>query len=516
MELNAAKKTLQQEKGNRNYSVKSLWWTGAAAKTTQKRLSREKRLERLGITESEFSNYKSLFLNSRIPRGFSERMPDGSWPKNPWKWDDPLILRHLCGEKTLAIQFGDKVNQLVIDIDCKLGRDRESAEETTIDILHKFPGEPLIYQSSDSGGIRLWYFLSKVVSRTVAMKKTSNLLSSVGIEVRAGLCEVRLGKSPDRLPFGLFSMLLDHINLEPIFHLTLSETLRIAVKHRLCFSLDPRDLGITTSEKVDNRNKNYREIIEMCLEKGLTQEHTTNECLEKLAWHGRVQLKMSDQELIRWLCRWISECHNDQSNRVNAGKISDVFSQVVRIVKGLRVQPRSANVFVKTVGLSEQEVEHLLEFPCSYNVLRGTFLVLCYAKSQILRNLGNRIQGGGGTNKWGTVFSLCEDIPNGARNLVPYHINLGKKTLRWLKVPWSNNTGLIIDELIRMGILAQKRKAWPNGHKVRQFWVNFPFDWSVGFTQTDFDRALLAALGPVEFRKRFGSYLVKKTENKQK
>ena len=130
--------------------------------------------------------------------------------------------------------------------------------------------------------------------------------------------------------------------------------------------------------------------------------------------------------------------------------------------------------------------------------------------------MGNRIQGGGGTNKWGTVFSLCEDIPNGARNLVPYHINLGKKTLRWLKVPWSNNTGLIIDELIRMGILAQKRKPWPDGHKVRQFWVNFPFDLSISSTQTDFDRALLAVLGPVEFRKRFGSYLAKKTENKQK
>ena len=99
---------------------------------------------------------------------------------------------------------------------------------------------------------------------------------------------------------------------------------------------------------------------------------------------------------------------------------------------------------------------------------------------------------------------------------MPYHINLGKKTLRWLKVPWSNNTGLIIDELIRMGILAQKRKPWPDGHKVRQYWVNFTFDWSVGFAQTDFYRAFLAVLVPVEFRKRFGAYLEKKTQTKMK
>ena len=516
MELNAAKKTLLQEKGNRNYSVRGLWWTGAAAKTTQKRLSREKRLERLGITESGFSNYKSLFLNSRIPRGFSERMPDGSWPKNPWKWDDPLILRHLCGEKTLAVQFGDKVDQLVFDIDCKRERGREDAIDTTLDILNKFPGKPLIYQSSDSGGIRILYFLSQSVSRTAAMEKATNMLASAGIAVRAGLCEVRLGKSPDRLPFGQGSMLLDCITLEPIYRLSLSETLKIAVEHRLGFSLDPRELGITGSDKDRTRHSEYSVIIKKCLAKGLTNEHTTTECLQKLAWYGRVELKMSNLELIEWLCNCISEWHNNKSDRVNDGRISVVFSQINRIVTNLRARPSSANVFVQPVGLSEQEVRHLLNFSTSYTVLRGAFIVLCYSKAQILGNsVKKRLgQGGGGTNKWGTVFSSREDIPNGARIFKPNYIELGKKTLRRLEVPWSNNTGRIIGELIQMGILVQKRKPWLDGHKVRQFWVNFPFDWSVGSTQTDFDNALLAVLGSVEIRKRFGSYLATKIANR--
>ena len=514
MELNAAKKSLQQEKGNRNYSVKCLWWTGAAAKTTQKRLSREKRLERLGITESEFSNYKSLFLNSRMTNEYSEQMLDGSWPGSFWKWNDSLILRHLCGETNLAIRFGDNVDQLVFDIDCKRERDRESAKEATIDIIRKFPGEPLIYQSSFSGGIRLWYFLSELVSRISSMENATRLLSSAGIEVRAGLCEVRLGQSPDRLPFGLYSMLLDRITLEPIFHLSLCETLKIAVEHRLGFSLDPRELGITTSGKIDNRHKKYRRVIEMCLTKGLTKEHTTNECLEKLAWYGRVRLKKGDEQLIKWLENWISEHHNNNSDRINANKISNVFAQISRIVKGLRARASSGSVFVSPIGLGESEIRHLLDLPGSYNVLRGAFLILCYAKSllQMTERQQKRGEGGGGTNKWGTVFIPSEDIPNGAHNFKPYHIELGKRTLRWLKVPWSKNIGRIVDELIRMRILAQKREAWPDGHKVRQYWVNFPFDWSVGSTQTDFDDALLAVLGLVEFRKRFGSYLAKKIE----
>jgi len=86
------------------------WWTGNAARTVEKRLSREQRLNRLGISSREFELYGDLFLDSRRPDVYSERKRDGSWPQYRWRWSASLILRHLCGETDVAIPFTDSVD----------------------------------------------------------------------------------------------------------------------------------------------------------------------------------------------------------------------------------------------------------------------------------------------------------------------------------------------------------------------------------------------------------------------
>jgi hypothetical protein len=479
------------------------WWTGSAARTTEKHLSRARRLGRLDITNAGYRLYDDLFLTYRRHDVYSERARDGTWPTFRRRWNDSLILRHLCGEIDLAIPFGDTVDQIVIDIDYKGDRKWRDVERTAAVVTSAFPGDPLAYQSSDSSGIRLIWFLSEAASRPDLYQWAVSELGKAGVPVRPGICEVRLGRSPDRLPFGSGSLLIDPLTLEPFYNLSLSKTLNLVSDHRRWHSVDVRPL----KAEYDDSSPRYKSLIRECLDHGLPSDVDTNDCLLALAWHGRMRLRLNNRELCDFLQHWITTKHNGNSRRVNSGREQNLFSQIERIVNNLRAESRSSSQSPLCVGLCEVEVLALLDYPGDFKTIEGAFQVLCYAKAGLIHDGSRRKQsiGRGGTNKWGTVFCENEDIPNGARNFVPA-VDLPKTLLRRLKVPWRNNTGRIIRELERLHIIKSKRKPWPDGHKAAQYWVNFPFDLKQAPGSTDFDDALWRTIGYSGIKQRFSQH----------
>ncbi|MFH1374387.1 MAG: hypothetical protein ABII79_11380 [bacterium] len=430
-----------------------------------------------------------------------------------------MILRHLCGETDVAIPFGWIVDQVVLDIDFEGNRAWGDVESTTRGAIRAIPGEPLVYQSSDSGGLRLIWFLSTKMKRTHLYRWVKSRLRDQGVTVQNGVCEIRLGTSPDRLPFGYFSMLVDPILLEPHYHVSLAETLKIVREHREWHAIDIESDSADDFCSSRSSGSDFTRDMETLLSNGLPWDVTTNDCLMKLAWFGRVRKRLQEEQLKAFLRDWICQKHNGFSTRVNEGRIQDIYDQIDRIVHSLHAVPGPLAYQANAVGLGETEMRCLLQYPGNFKTIEGAFKILCYAKSKLhrIKSRSSTIctGGGDGTNKWGTVFHPAEGIPNGARNF-PLFVNLGKQHLRRLRVPFASNTARIVGELERLGTLALKRKAWPDGDKSRQYWVNFPFDLADAHLYDDFDEALWRIVGWVGIKKRFSAYQAKRIGSKMR
>jgi len=493
----------------------NLWWsaTATADDFSRRRLSRAKRLAHLEITEDEFQLYKSLFLSHREQNTYAERRSDGSWPQFKRCWKDNLILRHLCGNTDVAIPFASQVDQIVVDIDFKKGRAWSEVVETVRSSTEAIPGEPVIYRSSHSEGIRMIWFLNRSVPKVSLNEWTKSTLSGAGLRVSPGKCEVRLGPEPDRLPFGQGSMLLDPVTLEPRYDLNLPQTLKVVQDHRASFSARPPAL---TQIPGSQAKPEYRQIVRACLDSGLPPDVTTNECLKALVWYGRCRLGLEKDELKVFGQDWITNCHHGNSRRINQGKIHVVYNQIDRLVDNLRAEPGNGiRAPIMSAGLSESELCRVLDYQGNFKTLSALFRLLSFSKAVLLHKHKNKSSAGTicrdkrGTNKWGRVFHEKEDIPNGAGNF-HFHIDLSKRLLRLLRVPNVENTSRFVADMERLGVLSLKRREWADGGKARQYWVNFPFDLEGKPVSDQFDQALWEVLGFNGIRQWFSKYQAKR------
>ena len=471
-------------------------------------MSKKERLEQLCITDAEFELYKDLFLKCRKRNTYAELRLDRSWPQFKHCWKGDLILRHLCGVTCVAIPFAYQVNQIVLDIDFKSGRAWAEVADVVKLATLAIPGEPVVYRSSESGGVRMIWFLTGTVNRAGLREWTAGRLRQAGIVVASGKCEVRLGEEPDRLPFGRESMLLDPITLEPRLELDLSTTLSIVKKHRTHFASDP---PVVRSGSTAKTGYDHKKLVETCLSSGLPPDVTTNECLMQLAWHFRVREGLEKDEINCRLRSWITKHHNGNSERINNGRIDAVYNQIDRIVDELQASKGTRRAPLIHTDLTKEELTRLLDLPVNFKTASGLFRLLRFSKANFLSRASLKSQGSApsrgriGTNKCGKVLPRGGRLTSRARNS-KLHIVLSKALLRVLRVPNANNTARFVGEMERLGVLNLKRKAWAAEHKARQFWVNFEFDVEGERLEGDFDRVLWDAIGYDGIRRRFGPY----------
>ena len=212
-----------------------------------------------------------------------------------------------------------------------------------------------------------------------------------GVIVQSGICEVRMGASPDRLPFGLDSMLLDPLTFESIYHLNLTETLKIVDSHRLNCAVDSRTVNPGASDSdTQNFPSEQADLIERLLNEGLSPNETTNDSLQLLAWNGRVRMGLNDTQLNNHLLDWVTAHHNGNSKTINDGKIGHIEKHIDRIIRNLRAQPSDSIRAVAPTGLTEAEIRKLIEFPGNLKTISGVFKIVRAAKTKLIRDITNR------------------------------------------------------------------------------------------------------------------------------
>ncbi|MBN4057079.1 hypothetical protein JYU19_02085 [bacterium AH-315-J21] len=481
----------------------------------------EERLQLLGITIEIYREYRKLFLEDR-DKSCHYRLKGKKWSKMPFSWNDTIILKHLCGELTIGIPFHDRVKTIMLDIDCHGGSSRGSAINVARRAIESIPailGEPIVYQSSDSGGIRIVWFLDGYCNREKLRKRVEDFLKEGSVAVVSGICEVRMSRANDRIPFGCNSMLLDPTTFEPCYRLNLSETIQQVSMHRANTVVIRSQLGGTLCELNGNHDYTNHELL---LRYGLPVDVSTNECLLPLARYFKSQQGMSDDEVRNALRNWISRRHNGNSDAVNNGKINETYLQIDRIVKYMKVPQMTRNSKMQRTGLSESEVHELLGIPGSYRFLSSLFSILTTAKGECLKKKSSksvaRVDSPKAkeysTNKCGRKSTQNIAVTNGAENPCPVHIDLGKNLLRRFKVPRSENTSFFLRDLESFGLIALKRRAYQMEHKSTQYWINFPFDLSSIINYTDFESAIWNVMGYDEIRSRFSPHYATKLKQK--
>lgn len=495
----------------KNISLLPWWNLCSTGVSSRKRLSDEYRFKRLQIGQDDLTLYKSIFLSDRIRFKFHALNEDGSWPMRSFRWSYSDVLRHLCGECQIAISFESRVHVIVLDIDCHGDRHRSRAVETARGAVLAIPGDPFVYQSSNSGGVRLIWFLDKLYNRDEVDRWVRQELANAGIAVLSGICEVRLGGAPDRIPFGSFSMPIDPITYEPIWNLTLAESIRLAELHRANNHIILDGL-ISDPVKINNGDYRSDRLVSICLKNGLPADVSTNDCLLELARHFRQRMGMDKIVVREKLKNWIAQKHNGYSERINRGRIESVYKQIARIIKSLRAAPFVVGAVTDRVGLTKAEMEALLTLELNLRQFRALFAILCLARQKLMKSAHSTYSPDSsplhtykkGTNKWGRKLTDSWGVTNGAENSCHVFLDISKKLLRSIGVPGSANTRDFVQLIEGLGILVLKRKPWPDGHKCAQYWVNYPFDVNGVSRYSDFDEALWEIAGYGGIRGRFG------------
>jgi hypothetical protein len=338
-----------------------------------------------GIARLRPDSYCRMFCSTRR-RDRHLLRKDDSWITCKHRWDENLILRHLEGEIIIGLFPANYIDYLMFDIDNHEPGLTVSPQERCRLVLPLFEVRPLVYTSSDSGGLRVCYFLDQRYPRAQVYQFAERKMTGAAVEVRPGFIEIMATGVGDRLPFGRGSTLVDPETLLPIPDIPLEDKIKSAwsifLESKLRIALaptDPVELGQPKPRFVD--------IVDSLLENGLPPGDvmTTNEALMKLNWDLMGRRGYGADDAKRHLKSWISNHHNGHSNDINSGRIEEVYAHIDRIVgrfdpDRVRFQGLAAGSSNERLTLHDAEV--ILHLFDSYRHQLAAFSLLLYTKER--------------------------------------------------------------------------------------------------------------------------------------
>jgi len=184
-----------------------------------------KKLELLDLSKEDFDFYVSNFIQSKYP--YNIKIKDQPWIKRCFyekaaAIDDHAVLDHLCGKHWIATFSGTVTKYFCIDLDYS-----PDVEDRARKVFRAFPGGAVVFQSSKSKGLHVYYFLDQKITLTKLLRLINLRLDFFNIEVRPGFCEVfPQEKRALRLPLGKDSFLLNKGVFTPC-HETLKDGIKI-------------------------------------------------------------------------------------------------------------------------------------------------------------------------------------------------------------------------------------------------------------------------------------------------
>ena len=171
------------------------------------------------IDERHIQGFADFFVDERSH--FYVKMPGQAGFSHQAKMLTSDHLReHLRGKCWVAVIRAEATRILSLDLDCKAGPDPEGEMLKRYDRIRRLMPEPLVFQSSHSHGLHLYWLLAEEVPTEPAVSLLARTFAEHGVQVGRGTCEIRPTTGQClRLPFGAESALLVPDNLTQYGHI---------------------------------------------------------------------------------------------------------------------------------------------------------------------------------------------------------------------------------------------------------------------------------------------------------
>lgn len=449
----------------------------------RERRNTDERLNILGLNGADLNLYLKMFTETREKQRFLIMAREG-WREVKYPWSKDLILDHLSYRETIGLFPGHSIDYLMIDIDNHDSKTLQQLHRTANRVKDAFPGDPLSYQSSYSGGLRICYFLDNRIQRDLLLNWAESQLRSGGVSLGPGTVEIMANKKGDRLPFGDRSFLLDPLTLEPIYHLTLAEKIRFAGQiwqHQKMAVILPIPEGVKSPTGTCYRG-DFVELVARLNDEGLFPGITTNDSFLKLGWDLIVRQGCPKKEAERYLQSWIRQKHNGLSNRFNKGRLDLLDKHITRVISSIKlglVSYQGSKYSRRNKRLSLTDAKQIISLTADSRLQLATFSLLEYClnfrkesteKKELISNLY-----GAGQSPVTYGAEIRENDPR-LRTPTNFYCPISKKTLRHLTGFDRSNPKSTLSRIIDLGLISLKRNAHPAAHKCREYWVLFPFN----------------------------------------
>jgi hypothetical protein len=161
------------------------------------------------VGTAHLRSFINLFIDERSH--FYSRQPGQAVFAHHDRWlTDGHVQRHLEGRWWIAVTRADATRILSVDLDCNAGPDPVGAMFKRYDRIRKIMPEPVVFQSSNSHGLHLYWLVEEEVPTAAAVALMARIFAEQGVQVGRGACEIRptIGQCL-RLPLGDESVLLN-------------------------------------------------------------------------------------------------------------------------------------------------------------------------------------------------------------------------------------------------------------------------------------------------------------------
>lgn len=426
------------------------------------------------FTDNDVQRYIELFTESRVPDSYLERSKNG-WVTKKNSWTKQAIVDHLSQNTIIGLFPDVSYDLLIFDIDNKDTGCSESPESRASKIIKAIYGDPLVYTSSDSGGLRLCYFLDQEYFREDIYAFGVRQLTRSGIDVRSGYVEIMANRKGDRLPFGKGSFVADPTTFEPYYDMSVTGRIDYAKSIRDRSPLVIDSVGTHRREKKLPKQE-FGITVGYLEEYGLPFSVSTNEALLLLNRKQMGVLGRSCDDASRWLKSWIRNHHNGRSERVNAGRMQEIDDQIDRIVRAFdpsKYDRGALSSITLKMNLRLRDVERILELIPDRSLHQAAFSMLHWVLN---RKLPVSCQDTAGTTA--RPYITNDIIRNNylAQTADIWSCQIPKKSLRRFSGFQKNNPAKTVEQLTAIGLISLARGHSVAEHRCRTYYVSFTFD----------------------------------------
>ncbi len=259
------------------------------------------------------------------------------------------VINHL-NEKYWCAAFGNRImtKKLCFDIDNHNDKTTE-VQESYDYLIDCFGITPLVFQSSESGGLHLYYDLEKWFPQDEVNLHIEQIIA------KKNNIELRRTKTKSlRLPVGKNSYLLDFNTLLPLSFDKLEQMneIKLMIENQKIEPLSGEELfqDISIEKGISKVMGNSEFILDMqdLFEHGLYLPSSRNESLLMLNWYFQAIEGKKPHETAPILKRWIAEKHNGMSKdwiSSPVGVYKQIDSMVANFDRGkVNFKPKQTNI----------------------------------------------------------------------------------------------------------------------------------------------------------------------------